>query len=668
VCGKLTTPENVVAVCRSVDILIEETKKNMAKKYVETNTRVAAALSTLPQTNTTDRRRRAADSAEQYVWDHIPSRVLGSAAAGLFDVPGLKALENLQNSLVSIAGAYAQQTNEIKQLGGFLSTMVQTSMRRTDDLERVGNMTVRNINNLRGNINAVYSTFANRLDNLSAELSMTTDIKRLLLTQVTPMLMAAETCATDTLFMAQTFEAGVIELLKGSITPALVPEDAVNEVIGYITTAVLTDNRWRGYGLISTAPSYYYRLQDIAFLRNDTYILLTMNFPLVQLSGRMPLYRVDILPVPLTAGLEETIEAGYTLIQNVPGFVAISEDTERFVELTTAQYLTCKGDVLKTCGHVGGGVLRDKNSMTCAFALFTDNHAAIKRLCDIAYTNAHITGRAVQLTDNGRYLTYNGGVREDWLLSCSGTNTPLQHISSCSYCQINLPCGCSLTAKHFLIPHSISNCAKTSKTTTTWYSRNTAMVTSVLSKEDVQNIRSYETSTNQLFPPFRVPSINFTRPSSEFYAFMEMSDRYESNYTHIIEVIKNNTPMFRDKVEAALSKARNFSDQVLYRAPDIAAAFYQMFTIFGNLGQFVTWLSSPVILAIIGFAIINFIFLPRCVPAVYYWLQDHQQQQTLTNQTVPLIDNKIDDWENYYSEEDDLYSYDNFETIPLRTK
>jgi hypothetical protein len=309
--------------------------------------------------------------------------------------------------------------------------------------------------------------------------------------------------------------------------------------------------------------------------------------------------------------------------------------------------------------------LRDKNSITCAFALFTDNHAAIKRLCDIAYTKDQITGRAVQTTANGRYLTYNGGVHEDWLLSCSGTTTPLQHIPSCSYCQINLPCGCSLTAKHFLIPHNISNCANNSKTTTTWYSRNTAMVTSVLSKEDVQKICSYETSTNRLFPPFRVPSINFTRPSSEFYTFVEISHRYESNYTHIIEAIKNNTPMFRDKVEAALSKARNFSDQVLYRAPDIAAAFYQMFTIFGDLGQFVTWLSSPVILAIIGFVMISFVFLPRCVLASYYWLR--QQQQMLTNQNVTLIDDHSIDWDNDWSE-DDLYSCEGYETIPLYTK
>jgi hypothetical protein len=360
---------------------------------------------------------------------------------------------------------------------------------------------VRNINIIRDNINSIYAGSIDALNNITLELRLTNEIKRVALTQIVPMLIAVEQIADDAMNLAQTFEAGMIELMKGRITAALVSEGSIANVIQYVSNTVLTNREWQGYGLISSAPSYYYRVQDIAFVRSETHLLLTMNFPLIRLSGRMLLYRLDVLPVPLTAGLKETAETGHTLVQGLPGFIAISEDAEQFVELTTAQYLTCKGDVLKTCGDVCGGILRDKNSMTCAFAIFVDNHVAIKQLCDIAYTKDQITGRAIQLAANGRYLTYSGGEQDNWLLSCSSPVASLQHISPCSYCQIDVPCGCSMTAKYFLIPHSISNCAKNTETTTMWYTCNTAMVTSVLTDDDMRNIRSYETSINQLFPP-----------------------------------------------------------------------------------------------------------------------------------------------------------------------
>jgi hypothetical protein len=158
------------------------------------------------------------------------------------------------------------------------------------------------------------------------------------------------------------------------------------------------------------------------------------------------------------------------------------------------------------------------------------------------------------------------------------------------------------------------------------------MVTSVLSEDDTRNIRSYETSINQLFPPFKVPVINYTRFGDPFYAYIEKSHSYKSNYTQIVEAINRDMPIFQDKIEAALSQARNFSDQVLYRAPDVAAAFYNFFSIFGNLGRFVTCLSSPVVLAVIGFVIISFVFLPRCVPSSYAWIKMRRQKQTAKNQ------------------------------------
>jgi hypothetical protein len=75
VTNKSTLPGvNIAAICNTVDNMVQETRQNMATKYIEINTTLAAIVAILPRAP--GRRRRATitrDQVGKYIWDHVPA-------------------------------------------------------------------------------------------------------------------------------------------------------------------------------------------------------------------------------------------------------------------------------------------------------------------------------------------------------------------------------------------------------------------------------------------------------------------------------------------------------------------------------------------------------------------------------------------------------------------
>lgn len=660
-------------LCNTIDSMIMNTEINIKEKLNMANVRMKYALKVIPETPMSTlleppkkKIRRNAPTLPSFTdkpfyedfLDMMPSRIIGNFASDLFNMPGSKAVDNIKSKIRSVAGAMHTNMQSIVSLGNSLSSIISVVEKRMQVVQEMGTKNVADLNTVRENINSFYNATQIQLGKFADEISRLNRLKSVFISRVIPLLMTLERRGDDMVSLTHEFTQGVLALMYGKITAALVPENMMKSVIDHVAQNVLTLPQWRDYGLISTSPAYFYRFEDIAFTRTENHLILTMNFPLVLSGSRMPLYRIDVFPVPTAAGIRSQVDTGHTLIQDLPGFIAVSENTENFIEITIAQFLACKGQEIKTCGE-SVGIISNKESMTCAFAIFIDNHIAVRRLCDISYTKEEIRGSALQIAANGRFIVHGGSEMDNWILSCpDSSRSPITHVQPCSYCQVEIPCGCSLTANHFLVPRRISDCDVIGDEVpkmTTFYTRNTAMVTSMLSEEDSRSLRSYELLLDTMYPPFHVPAIKFTS-DAQFHNWIEKSDKYKSNYTKVVELVKRDMEIFQDKTDAALRAARNFSDQTLYRAPNMAKAFGELFSIFGDFGTFLMALSSPVILGLIGTAIMSFSFLPRCMPDIVIWYKSRREIRQANQQTkkcMAINTRGHIELENYYYDDDD---------------
>ena len=120
------------------------------------------------------------------------------------------------------------------------------------------------------------------------------------------------------------FNAGVTEMLTGTLQTAFVTPHDVGQLIKFIQDKVISKKKY--IRLVSDNPAFYYLGKMIAFTRssrsNSMYIQLSV--PLTTLGGLLAAYRIDNLHITVAEGT-----AVATRIVNLPDYLLVSTDMSR---------------------------------------------------------------------------------------------------------------------------------------------------------------------------------------------------------------------------------------------------------------------------------------------------------------------------------------------------
>jgi hypothetical protein len=127
-------------------------------------------------------------------------------------------------------------------------------------------------------------------------------------------------------------------------------------------------------------------------------------------------------------------------------YLSITPDQQFFLELSTEEYLHCRGEELKRCPY--NFLIKEvARQPTCSVGLFLDDKNVIKEKCDPIVKQFKIFSPLARVfsINNGSFLIASPD--ETWTQICEGTLP--KTIKACSLCMIYLPCGCTLKSNHY---------------------------------------------------------------------------------------------------------------------------------------------------------------------------------------------------------------------------
>lgn len=595
----------------------------------------------------------------------LPYQTEAQMVADFFDVPGPNALKQLKGNIKALGSLIDAEKDEVVRYSEHLTGVISTTNKRASAIEHEGTVLVKKLEAVNINMRAHHDQFADALDDITNQLQKINELVAMITMDLLPNLIDLKGVGEDLYDFARLWSQAVGHLASGYISETIVTVDMIQELLDYITETVLKTTKYSQFKIINTSPLFYYKLKRISYTRSDNHLFIVLDVPLYKIGGQIPLYRIDAFPVPVIAGLstssEDDLEDGYTHVLDLPGFLAVTEDTTFYLELEISTFLSCEegSSSIKNCG-LGLEALKSHAASitTCAYAIFTDNHDRVKQSCEIGYTKTIPLGSAVQLTSDNTFLIHGGEKKTNWVLSCpESAEAPTTLIPPCDMCRITIPCSCSLTAPDFFIPIRLTGCNKeftAIPTTTKIYHRNMAMIQNVLNEDDLRGVRSFDSQVDALYPPLKVPKIEFY-VHDDVPGYVEISDKYAADYNKAAQLSKENLDIFAAKVDEGLAEAKNFSDQIVDRTGDWGKAFTDLITgIFGgDVWVVASFIFGPAGLTFIAMLLNAILFVPELMTCMYERRQRAKEDSRKNEELAELLSTALQEDQNYcytYSE------------------
>lgn len=557
----------------------------------------------------------------------FPSHTIGTIWSDLTNTPGPGDVDELTDHLRSVGSAVYENMEGVKQFNRDVWSVSKLICKGIDNLVADGNDAEERLIGVIMGIQNVYIRAYAEETQQRERMDHVHYIDREVITKVFPIVTNLKRAVVDADIQVKSWMAGITTLTHGYISPLLIPEKEMHRILQHVTQSVLKRAMYSNLQLTSTSPGYYYGLKKVSYThiydlgddsRRGSTLYVSLKIPLFRLGGTIPVYRIDVYPVPTTAGLTQDVTGssslGWTLLQNMPDFIAVSDNLETYVELNKNLFLTCTGySEAKIC-RSGMPLIKKRRSgnPSCAFAIFMEDAHHVLKSCDFRYINAEIWnpyGSAVQLTGDSSFLmhaSHHGLEKDRWTLSCpKSKKNPQPPVQTCNMCRISIPCFCSMSTTDFYVPPRYTGCApldeaRAEESLSYMHHFNMAMVQSLFPKSDEARYLSYQNFTDRQTPAFKIPHITF-HVEDNFTEYVHVSDTFSAELKKTLELQKKHLVLYSTKVDAALNITRNFSDQVVDRAGSIEKALQDVFQ---GLFSSKVWLAISVIFSPLGIMLI----------------------------------------------------------------
>lgn len=331
-----------------------------------------------------------------------------SAASSLGNTPGPGSIDKFKNMLGTVMQKGVLENMRAVQMLRGMTLALADKMNASLGATRDGMLAVNSgLLLLQGGMNRLQTRALNALATNKEAIELWSAVNTLFTVDVTQAVFKAQTQINHLLDQLESFEEGLMVLLRGKLSPLLVPEETMRTVLD--TWVSESTKKQDGYRLMSVDPKFYYRTCQLTFVRvpdgdgdgSRSSLHIRQELPLVERSGSnlMTVYRVDEYKVPENAGVDVTSHGGaddwgrerftgaYTQITNMADFFAVTADQEEFLEIDAAVFLTCEGDAnVRTC-PTGLSVRRRRKAPTCTYSIFTDDDLVAQHLCHFKYAH-----------------------------------------------------------------------------------------------------------------------------------------------------------------------------------------------------------------------------------------------------------------------------------------
>lgn len=360
------------------------------------------------------------------------------------------------------------------------------------------------------------------------------------------------------------YTRAVIALTQGYLSEVLVDPQDIGRILADITKHLSKD-----YVLTHTNPAFYYMMRSIVYTRQGDDLIIMLKIPVHNLGGLLSVYRITSLPV-----YQHQEGNGTTKIMNLPDFFAVDHNMDLYTEFSEAFYDTCRGHSVRTCSSqmslqrtkYDDGSNSQGAIMSCAAALFFDNAPQVMKMCDISYqAEGNDLPSNPLMMRNGSYVITGGDAQsnEMWELNCPAASTgySVRKIKSCVLCIIDVPCGCSIKSKTFVISRRLTNCEMPDDpnypSVTYKYMYNLVSINENFARELANQFRADVVMVNKI-PNIRYRPLNITRLNIS--DVVEARKVMDADMKKVIQAHKRRTKIYYSATDKLLAKAENLSD------------------------------------------------------------------------------------------------------------
>lgn len=353
------------------------------------------------------------------------------------------------------------------------------------------------------------------------------------------------------------FLAALDRMMDGYLPQQFVGVNDLKRLIDLIVQQVLPEHGNR-FDLVSRNPSFYYKLRDIAFVRSTTFVYVTVKLPVYETGGMLQTYRVDRVHSSTAQHHESS-----TIVRNLPDYFLIDKNNLYYSEMRTAEYLGCRGNLLRVC-RSERSLVPVNTHLTCAAAIFLGKTEAIRAKCEVGYEPNDMPSVAVDMGD-GRFLVHsiNASPKNTWTLSCPFSKSSahrLQQIASCKTCFVSVPCGCSLDGTDFYVPVRMTGCPQNKQPSRPELTRkfpvNLHMMTELYTPKQLAQWTKEATATE----PWELEKINLDVQPDHWDEVVAREQKYALDFKRLMAKHRAGAKAWSSKASYFLHKAMNMND------------------------------------------------------------------------------------------------------------
>lgn len=367
---------------------------------------------------------------------------LGKLSRGLFGtatVDDVNVLANHMNKLNKMASGLAKA---LTQHENHLSSFIQTANKRMDNL--MSGITENNL---------AIKFIQNELHTTTMNIEHSFDyMMGLLIDQVRT--------STQLNHALEQFKDGIIGLVNGKLSPLLIPEDAMSNMLQDIQMMLQT--QFNGFHLTLESVNDIYSSCKYMYARNGSRIYVILKLPISYFEEPLAAYDVISVPVPMNSTSSHA-----TQLLDLPKYFIITGNKQYYAGISKFSFDTCSGERVKYCP--ANIALSPVTSVACILALFANDKAQVKATCNFRFLQNIIRPKITELSPNSLLIYHTPLV----CLGCLGDH----HMATgCDFCLFKVKCKCSISTNDFYYAPRLASCHKNKDNITTLHPVNLALL------------------------------------------------------------------------------------------------------------------------------------------------------------------------------------------------
>ena len=253
------------------------------------------------------------------------------------------------------------------------------------------------------------------------------------------------------ILQAQQWSQGMLKLHDGHIPQELISTKYLQEALHKLDKWVKTKNQELQILQDTGHLHLYYKTASARTIVVKESLVIITSIPIISGAQVFDVFRVSSFPLPIHSNYPEG-QVGYTRINNLPDYLAISKDREYYEELSRGEFEECVRDNGGFCTHLL--LPKPISKPTCCAATMM-NFAAktLHRLCDFHIFYKTIEP-ALHSLGNLRYLFLN--LSETIHINCPGK--PLMRLPTAVVQVRTIPCSWKIIAGELTSPPLLTAC------------------------------------------------------------------------------------------------------------------------------------------------------------------------------------------------------------------